>query len=58
METACEARMTAVASVQEQLSELFGSYKAEWLRDRMFDLFAEPSYFPESPQRGIEAANR
>jgi hypothetical protein len=31
----------------EQLSELFGSYKAEWLRERMFDLFTEPAYFPE-----------
>src|SRR5947208_14692817 len=32
---------------EEQLSALFGSYKAEWLRDQLFDLFAEPSYFPE-----------
>src|ERR1041385_4094809 len=31
----------------EQLSELFGSYKAEWLKEHMFDLFTEPSYFPE-----------
>ncbi|MCY2928790.1 MAG: hypothetical protein NTV86_04720 [Planctomycetota bacterium] len=32
---------------EEQLSELFGSYKAEWLKERMFDLFTEPAYFPE-----------
>ena len=29
-------------SIEEQLSQLFGSYKAEWLRERMFDLFSEP----------------
>ncbi len=34
-------------NVQEQLSQLFGSYKAEWLDEQMFDLFTEPSYFPE-----------
>jgi hypothetical protein len=34
-------------NIQEQLSQLFGSYKAEWLREQMFDLFTEPSYFPE-----------
>ena len=33
--------------IQEQLSQLFGSYKAEWLKEQMFDLFTEPSYFPE-----------
>ncbi len=32
---------------QEELSRLFGSYKAEWLREQMFDLFTEPAYFPE-----------
>lgn len=30
----------------EKLNSLFGSYKAEWLRSKIFDLFAEPSYFP------------
>jgi hypothetical protein len=35
------------SSPEEQLSALFGSYKAEWLRDQIFDLFTEPSYFPE-----------
>jgi hypothetical protein len=33
--------------VGEQLSDLFGSYKAEWLKEHMFELFAEPTYFPE-----------
>lgn len=31
---------------EEQLGELF-SYKAEWLKERIFDLFQEPEYFPE-----------
>ena len=30
----------------ENLNNLFGSYKAEWLKGKVFDLFAEPSYFP------------
>jgi len=34
-------------TAQEQLSRLFGSFKAEWLREQMYDLFTEPSYFPE-----------
>jgi len=37
----------APPSLEEQLSELFGSYKAEWLKEHMFDLFTEPAYFPE-----------
>ena len=28
-----------------KLDELFGSYKAEWLRGKIFDFFATPSYF-------------
>lgn len=32
---------------REQLSHLFGSYKAEWLKEQLFDLFTEPAYFPE-----------
>lgn len=32
---------------KEQLNHLFGSYKAEWLKELLFDLFTEPSYFPE-----------
>lgn len=31
----------------DQLTRLFGSYKAEWLRDSIYDFFTEPSYFPE-----------
>lgn len=31
----------------EKLNSLFGSYKAEWLKGKVFDLFAEPLYFPE-----------
>lgn len=33
--------------IENRLSELFGSYKAEWLREKIFDLYTEPSYFPE-----------
>jgi hypothetical protein len=29
----------------KKLNGLFGSYRAEWLQGRIFDLFAEPSYF-------------
>jgi len=36
-----------MCSLQEQLSNLFGSYKAEWLKEDIFNLFAEPSYLPE-----------
>ncbi len=32
---------------EEQLSQLFGSYKAEWLREQIYELFKEPSYMPE-----------
>jgi Cdc6-like AAA superfamily ATPase len=30
----------------KKLNESFGSYKAEWLKSQIFELFAEPSYFP------------
>lgn len=41
-------RMAIDKSTQlEQLSKLFGSYKAEWLQDSIFELYSEPSYFPE-----------
>jgi hypothetical protein len=36
-----------IAGTQEQLAQLFGSFKAEWLKDKIFDLFKEPSYFPD-----------
>lgn len=32
---------------QEKLDQLFGGYKAEWLRENIFDLFEEPYYFAE-----------
>jgi len=32
---------------KEALGKLFGSYKAEWLREKVFDFFTEPDYFPE-----------
>ena len=39
--------MTSIPHPAEQLSELFGSYKAEWLQERIFELFTEPAYFPD-----------
>lgn len=33
--------------IEEQLRQLFGSYKAEWLQGRLYELFTEPTYFPE-----------
>jgi hypothetical protein len=49
MEPAEEAPSRAVTadSPQRQLSELFGSYRAEWLREHIFDLYTSPVYFPE-----------
>lgn len=38
-------------TLDEQLSTLFGDSRAEWLGERIFDLFAEPAYFPELEQR-------
>lgn len=38
---------SSVGATIEHLSSLFGSYKAEWLQDSIYDLFSEPSYFPE-----------
>jgi hypothetical protein len=34
------------AGPERQINQLFG-YRAEALKDRLFDLFTEPSYFPE-----------
>ena len=51
METITPAEIAATQdqtrAAAEQLSDLFGSYKAEWLREKIYDLFAEPDYFPE-----------
>lgn len=30
-----------------QLNKIFGSYKAEWLHEQIYELFTEPTYFPE-----------
>lgn len=46
LRTASETE-TPSARPEEQLSRLFGSYKAEWLSEQLFDLFSEPSYWPE-----------
>ncbi|MBA1347230.1 hypothetical protein [Rhizobium sp. WYCCWR 11146] len=35
----------------EELRELFGSFRAEWLRERLFSLFNEPEYFPSLKDR-------
>jgi hypothetical protein len=32
---------------EDQLNNLFGDYKAEWLRDRVFELFTKPDYLPD-----------
>lgn len=34
------------ASILTSLSELFGAHKPEWLGQRLFELYTEPSYFP------------
>ena len=31
---------------RSRLAELFAGYRAEWLNERIFELFTEPSYFP------------
>lgn len=33
--------------VLKLLSQYFGSYKAEWIQDSLYDLYTEPEYFPE-----------
>ena len=33
------------SAILAKLDELFGSYKAEWLRGKIFDFFAAPNYF-------------
>jgi hypothetical protein len=42
---ASEPRVS-INGAAEQLSRLFGSYKAEWLSEQLFDLFTEPAYWP------------
>jgi hypothetical protein len=33
--------------IERLLSELFGGYRAEWLNERIFELFTTPAYFPQ-----------
>lgn len=47
MEPANPSSIVSESPTAVQLSELFGSYKAEWLKEQLFDLFTEPEYFPE-----------
>lgn len=44
----------------ELLSKYFGSYKAEWLQDSLFELYSEPLYFPEltTPRPCVLKGNR
>lgn len=44
--------LTSPARPADKIRELFGSYKAEWLEGRIFDLFTEPDYLTdlESPR--------
>ena len=32
---------------RQRFEEVFSGYRAEWLDKRIFELFAEPSYFPQ-----------
>ena len=35
-----------LAAYRQRLAELFSGYRAEWLNEKIFELFTEPSYFP------------
>ena len=35
-----------LANYRQRLAELFSGYRAEWLNEKIFELFTEPSYFP------------
>lgn len=34
-------------SIEQKISSTFGSYKAEWLKEELYELYSQPSYFPE-----------
>jgi hypothetical protein len=59
-----EASETPDITPQDQqlreLHRLFGDYKAEWLREKVYELFTEPSYFPmlEGPRPCILTGGR
>ncbi|MER8580021.1 hypothetical protein NKG95_14985 [Mesorhizobium sp. M1423] len=38
--------MTEFDATSKSLKELFGSFRAEWLQEKLFTLFNEPTYFP------------
>ncbi|MER8734258.1 hypothetical protein NKH28_31420 [Mesorhizobium sp. M1227] len=38
--------MTALQDQSNSLQSLFGSFRAEWLQEKLFSLFSEPAYFP------------
>lgn len=40
-----EANLRSSGTV-DRLNQLFGNYRAEWLREKIFDVFTQPSYFP------------
>ena len=42
-----EPTYTEEVNFHTLLYQLFGSTRAEWLGEKLYDLFAEPSYFPE-----------
>ena len=37
----------SLAAYRKGLVDLFSGYRAEWLDERIFELFTEPSYFPQ-----------
>lgn len=39
--------MDQTRNYRKALAELFSGYRAEWLDEKIFDLFTEPSYFPQ-----------
>jgi hypothetical protein len=50
MVTACSEGVMSEdkrAAFRRNLAELFSGYRAEWLKGEVFDLFTEPSYFPQ-----------
>ena len=36
-----------IKGYRKKLAELFSGYRAEWIEEDIFDLFTEPSYFPQ-----------
>ena len=36
-----------LATYRRRLAKLFSGYRAEWLDEKVFELFTEPSYFPQ-----------